>query len=131
MAPHAKTHKEPTFFRPWGAMGFPGGAGGKELICQCKRHKRHRFDTWVRMASHSSILAWTTHYVENPAVALTALLGNTSHQEQPVGDCQALPSSFKDFKRFLVTKDDSSEAQFSDTKPLLIIPASTTCSTFS
>ena len=22
-------------------MGFPGGAGGKEPICQCKRHKRH------------------------------------------------------------------------------------------
>ena len=64
MAPHAKTHKEPTFFRPWGAMGFPGGAGGKELICQCKRHKRHRFDTWVRMASHSSILAWRIPWTE-------------------------------------------------------------------
>ena len=45
-------------------MGFPGGAGGKELICQCKRHKRHRFDTWVRMASHSSILAWRIPWTE-------------------------------------------------------------------
>ena len=22
-------------------MGFPGGAGGKESTCQCRRHKRH------------------------------------------------------------------------------------------
>ena len=22
-------------------MGFPGGAGGKEHVCQCIRHKRH------------------------------------------------------------------------------------------
>ena len=29
-------------------MGFPGGAGGKESACQCRRHKRHWFDPWVR-----------------------------------------------------------------------------------
>ena len=28
-------------------MGFPGGAGGKEPTCQCRRHKRHRFDSLV------------------------------------------------------------------------------------
>ena len=28
-------------------LGFPGGAGGKEHACQCRRHKRHRFDHWV------------------------------------------------------------------------------------
>ena len=28
-------------------MNFPGGASGKELTCQCRRHKRHRFDPWV------------------------------------------------------------------------------------
>ena len=27
--------------------GFPGGASGKEPTCQCKRHKRFRFDPWV------------------------------------------------------------------------------------
>ena len=26
---------------------FPGGASGKESACQCRRHKRHRFDPWV------------------------------------------------------------------------------------
>ena len=29
-------------------MGFPGGAHSKEAPCQCRRHKRHRFDPWVR-----------------------------------------------------------------------------------
>ena len=28
--------------------GFPGGASGKEHACQCRRHKRHGFDPWVR-----------------------------------------------------------------------------------
>ena len=28
--------------------GFPGGTSGKEPACQCRRHKRHGFDTWVR-----------------------------------------------------------------------------------
>ena len=28
--------------------GFPGGADGKELSCQCRRQKNHRFDSWVR-----------------------------------------------------------------------------------
>ena len=38
---------------------------GKESACQCRRHKRHGFYSWVRddplekeMATHSSILAW-------------------------------------------------------------------------
>ena len=28
-------------------MGFSGGSSGKEPACQCKRHKRHRFEPWV------------------------------------------------------------------------------------
>ena len=27
--------------------GSPGGASGKEPACQCRRHKRSRFDPWV------------------------------------------------------------------------------------
>ena len=27
--------------------GLPGRASGKEPTCQCKRHKRHRFDSYV------------------------------------------------------------------------------------
>ena len=28
-------------------VGFLGGTSGKEPTCQCKRHKRRRFDSWV------------------------------------------------------------------------------------
>ena len=28
-------------------LGFPGGATGKESTCQCRKHKRCRFDPWV------------------------------------------------------------------------------------
>ena len=28
--------------------GFPAGATGKESPCQCRRHKRHGFNSWVR-----------------------------------------------------------------------------------
>ena len=28
--------------------GFPAGTSGKEPACQCRRHKRPRFNTWVR-----------------------------------------------------------------------------------
>ena len=29
------------------AMGFPGGADGKEPACLCRRHRRRGFDPWV------------------------------------------------------------------------------------
>ena len=29
-------------------LGFPCGAGGIEHSCQCRKHKRHGFDPWVR-----------------------------------------------------------------------------------
>ena len=29
-------------------MGFPGGTTGKEFACQFRRHKRLKFDPWVR-----------------------------------------------------------------------------------
>ena len=31
--------------------GFPGGAGGKELTCQCRKHKRCRFGPSVGKSS--------------------------------------------------------------------------------
>ena len=49
--------------------GFPGGASGKELAWQCRRHKRHGFDPWSGRSSgggHSSILAWRVPWTEDP-----------------------------------------------------------------
>ena len=28
-------------------QGFPAGTSGKDPACQCRRHKKHRFDPWV------------------------------------------------------------------------------------
>ena len=28
--------------------GFPGDASGKESACQCRRHRRHKSDAWIR-----------------------------------------------------------------------------------
>ena len=62
------------FENPWifenclDIYGFLGGTHGKESICQCRRHKRHEFNPWVRdwMAIHSSILAWEIPWTEKP-----------------------------------------------------------------
>ena len=32
----------------WSDLAAAGGTVGKELACQCRRCKRHRFDPWVR-----------------------------------------------------------------------------------
>ena len=32
----------------WIRVGFQSGISGKEPTCQSRRHKRHRFDSWVR-----------------------------------------------------------------------------------
>ena len=32
----------------YGDSGFPSGTSGKESTCQCRRHKRHGFNPWIR-----------------------------------------------------------------------------------
>ena len=51
----------------------PGGASGKNLVCQCRQPRREGFDPWVgkipleeKMATHSSILAWEIPQTEKP-----------------------------------------------------------------
>ena len=51
---------------------FPGGASGKEPICQCRRHEMQVQSLgWEdpmeeSMATHSSILAWIIPWTEEP-----------------------------------------------------------------
>ena len=52
---------------------FPVGTNGKESTCQCRRHKRHGFDSWVgkipwRKAWQPTpvILAWRIPWTEEP-----------------------------------------------------------------
>ena len=52
--------------------GFPGGASGKELACQCRRHMRQGFDLWVGMIpwrrawQPTPVLAWRIPWTEEP-----------------------------------------------------------------
>ena len=55
-------------------VGFPTGASGKESTCHCRRHKRCRFNPWVKKiplkedtATYSSILAWIMPWTEEPS----------------------------------------------------------------
>ena len=54
-------------------LSFPGGASGKELTCQCRRHKRPVFDPcvgkipWGRKWQPTPvILAWRIPWTEEP-----------------------------------------------------------------
>ena len=49
-------------------VGFPGGTSGKEPACQCRRHKRCRFDSWVGKIPWRS--AWQSTLVLLPGESL-------------------------------------------------------------
>ena len=56
----------------YGGPGLPS-ASGKAPACQCRRHKRQVFNTWVvkipleeGTATHSSTLAWKIPWMEGP-----------------------------------------------------------------
>ena len=51
--------------------GFPDGTSGKEATCQCRRHKRLRFDSWVRKIS------WKRAWQPTPV-----LLPEESHRQR-------------------------------------------------
>ena len=56
-------------------MGFPGGASSKESTCQCRRHKRHRFNPWVGK------IAWSRKWQPTPEF----LPGNSHGQRSLAG----------------------------------------------
>ena len=49
----------------------PGGASGKEPVCQCRRHKRCGFEPWVRK------IPWRRKWLPTPA-----LLPGESHRQR-------------------------------------------------
>ena len=66
-------------------MGFPGGARGKELACQCGRQEMQGQSLgWEDpleegMATHSSILAWRIPRIEEPGGLQTIALQRVRH----------------------------------------------------
>ena len=65
--------------------GFPGGVTGKESTCQCRRCKRHGFDSWIRNIpwhrkwQPKSILAWKIPWSEEPGRLQTMGLQKFGH----------------------------------------------------
>jgi len=54
--------------------GFPGGTGGKESACQCRRCKRLGFDPWVGKIS------WSRKWQPTPV-----FLSGKSHGQRILG----------------------------------------------
>ena len=62
---HGGTDTDKIIIQIYKLQGSPGVTSGRKSTCQCRRHKRHGFNPWVRKvpleegrATHSSILAW-------------------------------------------------------------------------
>ena len=58
-----------------GQVFNPGGTGGKEPACQCRRHKRLGFDPWVRK------IPWRRKWQPSPVF----LPGEFHGQRSPAG----------------------------------------------
>ena len=68
---HKKNEIRP-FSVTWKDLGFPRWPSGKETTCQCRRHKRCRFDPWVRkreegMATNPGVLSQRIPWTEEPS----------------------------------------------------------------
>ena len=61
--------------RPEDVLGSPGGANGKEPAYQCRRHKKHRFNPWVRK------IPWRRKWQPSPVF----LPGKSHEQKSTVG----------------------------------------------
>ena len=50
----------------WPNTGFPSGASGKEPIYQCRKHKRHGFNSWGRFPGGRHVNPLQYICLENP-----------------------------------------------------------------
>ena len=64
-------------------LGFPGSASGKESTCQCRRHKRCRFDPWVGKVPWRKAWQPTPGYLPRESHRQRSLAGYSpwSHKE--------------------------------------------------
>ena len=64
---------------------FPVGTTAKEPTCQCRRHKRYRFNPWVRKISWrrkwqpTTIYAWRIPRTEEPDGLQSMMLHRVRH----------------------------------------------------
>ena len=65
--------------------GFPGDSSGKEPPCQCRRHKRCRFDLWIRK------IPWRRSWQPTPV-----FFWGESHGQRSLEDCSPQGSKEQD-----------------------------------
>ena len=58
--------------------GFPGGASDREPACQCRRHKRHRFNPWVRKIPWRRTWQLTSVFLPGESHGQSSLVGYSS-----------------------------------------------------
>ena len=56
-------------------LGFPDGTSGKEPACQCRRHKRLRFDPWVRKIPLEEATATILEFLPGESLGQRSLAG--------------------------------------------------------
>ena len=64
---------------------FPGGASGKEPACQCRRHKRHKFDPWVRKIPWRRARQPTPVFLPGESHGQRSLVGCSPRDHKRVG----------------------------------------------
>ena len=57
---------------------FSDGASGKEPACQCRRHKRHRFDSWVGKIPWRRALQPTPVFLPGESHGQRSLVGHST-----------------------------------------------------
>ena len=67
------------------AQGFPGGASGTEPACQCRRHKRHRFNPLVRKITWRRAWQPTSVFLLRGSHGQRSLVGYSHRESYRVG----------------------------------------------
>ena len=63
------------FLLIWHFLSFPGDVSGKEPACQCRRHKRHGFDSWIRKIPWGRAWQPTPAFVPEKSYGHRSLVG--------------------------------------------------------
>ena len=92
-------------------QGFPGGISGKESTCQCRRHKRWGFNTWVRK------IPWRREWQPTPV-----FLPGESHEQRNLTGYS--PWGHKELGTTKQACMQTGQMRFPFSYPLLVLPAS-------
>ena len=65
-------------------LGFPDDASDKEPLCQCRRHKRHRFCPWVGKIPWRRVWQPTEGFLPGESYGQRSLVGDSpgGHEAQ-------------------------------------------------